>query len=298
MRLSSDPFKNPYVWAYTAAILLHLLLMVLHQPLWQAFQIAPTVDVVPESPPLIFEFVDSPEAEASEAPPQQTPLLADRNLISRDQQTEVLPQSHLAFVDGISQAKEVLETSPGKQQDNSTPQEFEERQADQEEGSEAKTDSKFNFADVLFKDPVEAQKEREKAVLGRAALPQQKAQINNLQTRALEQGGLQLSTYAWDFAPYLAYLKQHIGGHVFPPRAFDMGLLEGNTQVRFRIWRDGRLEGPEMIEFEGSPMLRDTSVKAVELSAPFKPLPSDFPDDYLEIVGTFEYLILRPGRGQ
>ena len=161
-----------------------------------------------------------------------------------------------------------------------------------------KTDPEFNFADVLLKDPAEAQREREKAVLGRAALPQRQVQMNSSQTRALERGGLQLSTYAWNFAPYLSYLKQHIGGHIFPPRAFGLGLLEGNTRVRFRIGRDGRLEGPEMIEFEGSPMLRDTSVKAVELSAPFKPLPSDFPDDYLEIVGSFEYLIMRHGQGQ
>jgi hypothetical protein len=68
------------------------------------------------------------------------------------------------------------------------------------------------------------------------------------------------------------------------------------TRVKFRIWRDGRLEGPELIDYEGSDLLRDTSLEAVKLSADFKPLPPDFPDEYLDITGTFEYLIF--GKGQ
>ena len=132
--------------------------------------------------------------------------------------------------------------------------------------------------------------------MGGEVLPQPRIDMDNRKTRALERGGLQLSTYAWDFAPYLSYLKRHIDRHIYPPRAFQLGIIDGMTQVKFRIWRDGRLEGPELIDYEGHNLLRDTSLKAVELSAPFKALPPDFPDEYLDIVGTFEYLIFRKGQ--
>ena len=154
------------------------------------------------------------------------------------------------------------------------------------------TDNPFSFVDMLQKNSDE---ERERAVLG-GELPQPRIDMDNRKTRALERGGLQLSTYAWDFAPYMQYLKRYIDRHIYLPRAFELGIIDGTTRVKFRIWRDGRLEGPELIDYEGSDLLRDTSLKAVERSAPFKALPPDFPDEYLEIVGTFEYLIF--GRGQ
>ena len=157
------------------------------------------------------------------------------------------------------------------------------------------TDNPFSFLEVLQKNPDEARKERERAVPDRE-LPQSRIDMDNRKTRALERGGLQLSTYAWDYAPYMQYLKRHIDRHIYPPRTFELGIIDGTTRVKFRIWRDGRLEGPELIDYEGHNLLRDTSLKAVELSAPFKALPPDFPDEYLEIVGTFEYLIFRKGQ--
>ena len=166
-----------------------------------------------------------------------------------------------------------------------------ERQRQEQAALETETtDNPFSFVEVLQKNPDEARKERERAVLGGEVLPQPRIDMDNRKTRALERGGLQLSTYAWDYAPYMQYLKRHIDRHISPPRAFQLGIIDGTIRVKFRIWRDGRLEGPELIDYEGHNLLRDTSLKAVELSAPFKALPPDFPDEYLEIVGTFEYL--------
>ena len=291
MALSFKQIKNPYFWAYTAAILFHMLLLVLEKPLSQAFFVPSPTDP-PVSTPLTFEFVDVPPARETEVPAQETPLVAERNQTSRDDQSEPLPESHLTFADGLSRAKEVLDV----------PQSDQQPKAESEHQSESKEieqiDPDFSFSDILQKTPDEANKEREKSVLGGAKLPKQRVKMDNLQTRALERGGLQLSTYAWNFAPYLAYLKRHIGSNIYPPRAFDLGLIDGTTRVKLRIWRNGKLDGPELIDFEGNVMLRDTSIKAVELSAPFKSLPPDFPDDYLDIVGTFEYLILRDDRGR
>lgn len=277
--------NNPYLWAYTAAILLHILFMLIENPLWRAAIIAPQPEKIPESPPLTFEFVDVPQ-NRDDAPPEETTLLAERDNISRDQQTAPLPESHLPFSDGISRAKNIATPAQGKSR-SETPG---------AERTQETTDNPFSFKDELQKNPEEAQKERERAVLGGEVLPQVRIDIDNRKTRALERGGLQLSTYAWDYAPYMKYLQRHIDRHIYPPRAFELGMIDGMTRVKFRIWRNGRLEGPELIDYKGHDLLRDTSLKAVELSAPFKALPPDFPDEYLEIVGTFEYLIF--GKGQ
>ena len=277
--------NNPYLWAYTAAILLHILFLLLENPLWRAAIIAPQPEKIPESPPLTFEFVDVPQ-NRDEAPPEETTLLTERNNISRDQQTAPLPESHLPFSDGISRAKNIATPAQGKSRSET-------QSADR--ASET-TDNPFSFKDELQKNPEEAQKERERAVLGGEVPPQVRIDMDNSKTRALERGGLQLSTYAWDYAPYMKYLQRHIDRHIYPPRAFELGMIDGRTVVKFRIWRDGRLEGPELIDYKGHGLLRDTSLKAVELSAPFKALPPDFPDEYLDIVGTFEYLIF--GKGQ
>lgn len=274
--------NNPYLWAYTAAILLHILFLLLENPL--SALIVPQPEKIPVSPPLTFEFVDVPQ-NRDDAPPAETPLLAERNNISRDQQTAPLPESHLPFSDGISQAKNIAVSAPGRPRSET-------QSADR---TQETTANPFSFVEVLQKNPEEARKERERAVLG-GELPQSHIDMDNSKTRALERGGLQLSTYAWDFAPYMQYLKRHIDRHIYPPRAFELGMIDGKTRVKFRIWRDGRLEGPELIDYEGSELLLKTSLKAVELSAPFKALPPDFPDEYLDITGTFEYIIF--GKGQ
>lgn len=278
--------NNPYLWAYAAAILLHILLLLLENPLSRAAIIASQAETIPVSPPLTFEFVDVPQ-NRDDAPPEETPLLAQRDNISRDQQTDPLPESHLPFFDGLSRAKNIAASAQGRPHSET-------HSTDRSSETET-TDNPFSFVDELQKNPDEARKERERAVLG-GELPQPRIEMDNRKTRALERGGLQLSTYAWDFAPYLSYLKRHIDRHIYPPRAFELGMIDGMTMVKFRIWRDGRLEGPELLDYEGSDLLLKTSLKAVELSAPFKALPPDFPDEYLEIVGTFEYLIY--GKGQ
>ncbi|MDE2701003.1 MAG: hypothetical protein OXI23_19200 [Gemmatimonadota bacterium] len=274
--------NNPYLWAYTAAILLHILFLLLENPL--SAIIVPPAKKIPASPPLTFEFVDVPQ-NRDDAPPEETSLLAERDNISRDQQTAPLPESHLPFSDGISRAKNIEASAPGRPRS----------ETQSTDRTQETADSPFSFVDVLQKNPEEARKERERAVLG-GELPQPRIDMDNSKTRALERGGLQLSTYAWNFAPYMKYLKRHIDRHIYPPRAFELGMIDGMTRVKFRIWRDGRLEGPELIDYKGHDLLRDTSLKAVELSAPFRALPPDFPDEYLDITGTFEYLIF--GKGQ
>ncbi|MBT4141154.1 MAG: hypothetical protein HOE48_24815 [Candidatus Latescibacteria bacterium] len=244
-----------------------------------------------------FEFVDVQDLPASERP--ETPLASHQNQVAQDLQTKPLPEDHLPNVAGISQNKESFDSpAPSMIGDNGSPHEQNEVKATKEQAENPQEEDGFDFSDILKQDPKKAQKAQERAVFGRAGAPRKSVPLENSPTSALEHGGLQLSTYAWDFAPYMAYLKRQIDRHIFPPRIFDLGLVDGTTRLKFRIYRDGRLEGPELLDFKGSTMLKDTSLKAIELSAPFRNLPKDFPDDFLEIVGTFQFIVLRDHQQQ
>lgn len=105
-------------------------------------------------------------------------------------------------------------------------------------------------------------------------------------------GGIQLSTTEWDFAPYLLDLKRRIKQKWIPPMAFTtLGAIHGYTWVRFRIYPDGRMEGAGIIETEGHDSLHRSSLNAVKGAAPFRELPKDFPDPFLEIEFGFYYLL-------
>ena len=150
----------------------------------------------------------------------------------------------------------------------------------------------IDFASLMEDSPQQTRQQREQAVYGRPAVPP-RLLLDNRQSGALERGGLQLSTYNWDYAPYLSYLKRHIESHISPPPAFtEFGMIDGSTRVRFKILRDGTLRDLEVLDYTGSPLLRDTSVRAIDLSAEFRPLPAGFPEAYLEITGLFDYIIV------
>jgi outer membrane biosynthesis protein TonB len=117
------------------------------------------------------------------------------------------------------------------------------------------------------------------------------------QTRAPQLGSFSLDTYEWNFAPYMLWLKQRVQGNIYPPPAFThMGLISGQTLLRFKIHRDGSLRDLELLNYRGHKSLMETSMRAIELSVPLQKLPPDFPKDYLEVTAQFDYTILNSSR--
>jgi hypothetical protein len=105
-------------------------------------------------------------------------------------------------------------------------------------------------------------------------------------------GGISINTTAWDFAPYLLDLKQRVKQHWIPPLAFTaLGAIHGFTKINFRIYPDGRLEALAVVETNGHESLHRSSLNAIKGAAPFRPLPKDFPEEYLEITFGFYYLL-------
>jgi len=116
----------------------------------------------------------------------------------------------------------------------------------------------------------------------------------NIESQVQQKGGFSFSTYNWDFAPYMLEMKRKIHGNIFPPLAFkQLGLIDGETLLRFTISRDGTLSNLQVIGYKGHKSLMDTSVQAIRISAPFKALPEDFPDENLIVTGKFIYFVRR-----
>lgn len=107
---------------------------------------------------------------------------------------------------------------------------------------------------------------------------------------AAGEGALSLSTYAWNWVPYIRELKERIESNLNPPPAFwQLGIIEGEARLKFRILDDGTLVGPVLITSSGHESLDRASMQSVAVSVPFRPLPSDFPDEYLDIRCRYYY---------
>jgi hypothetical protein len=124
------------------------------------------------------------------------------------------------------------------------------------------------------------------------SLPEQNPDFKNEGSARASIGGISLNTTAWDFAPYLLDLKHRIKQQWIPPLAFTaLGSIHGYSWIRFRIYPSGKMEALEVVETEGHESLHRSSVGAIKGAAPFRQLPEDFPEDYLEITFGFYYLL-------
>ncbi len=293
-RLQNHPLANRYTASYAAAVLLHLLLLLLLTPARELLIQAGTAPVEPNS--LAFEFVES-EAKPSEAP-EDSRFLSDRDARSADRSQADLLRSEMAQNEGIIDIQGDFQTS--KAAGLTGTGQHSPDQTQQAEGETSEAEQIYQGLEsmaLLKRRGLTTREQRERSVFGSPAAARQSVAVTHLNSRALDEGGLQLSTYAWNFAPYLKYLKKLIQSHIFPPAAFTrLGIIDGESKVRFRIYADGRMEALEVLDSRGSKLLLQTSTQAVELSAPFKPLPDDFPEPFLEITGIFTYVLLGEGR--
>jgi outer membrane biosynthesis protein TonB len=124
------------------------------------------------------------------------------------------------------------------------------------------------------------------------SFPEQNPDFKNEASARASVGGISINTTAWDFAPYLLDLKHRIKQHWIPPLAFTaLGAIHGYTKVNFRIYPDGSMTALAVVESDGHDALHRSSVNAIKGAAPFRPLPEDFPEDYLDITFGFYYLL-------
>ncbi len=107
-------------------------------------------------------------------------------------------------------------------------------------------------------------------------------------------GDFALSTYKWEWAPYMLEFQRKLKRHWYaPPAYYRLGLIFGYTIVQFRIDRGGRLHDLKVLRQVGHHSLQEGSVSAIESTFPFLPLPEDFPGPYLTVTMKMIYPNLR-----
>lgn len=91
-----------------------------------------------------------------------------------------------------------------------------------------------------------------------------------------------------DWGPYMRELERRIKRNWNPPK----GDASKRVVVLFKIGRDGRLLSIRVSKSSGSISNDDAAKAAIELTAPFKPLPPEFKGSNIDIEFTFDYNVL------
>ena len=108
-----------------------------------------------------------------------------------------------------------------------------------------------------------------------------------------EVGPISLSTYAWEFTPYIRKFKEKLQRIWTAPPAYHMGLIHGETSILFEISKQGTLLNMRLIDHKGHESLEASSINAIKSMFPFLELPKDFPEETLIIRITLEYPDIR-----
>lgn len=95
-----------------------------------------------------------------------------------------------------------------------------------------------------------------------------------------------------DFGPYMRDLQRRIKMNWDPPK----GNESKTVVLLFKIARDGRLLSCKIHRSSGLPSADQAALKAVELTAPFRPLPADFKGQSIDIQFTFDYRVFGASR--
>ncbi len=288
--------------ALAVSVVLHMLLFVAYRPLKkiQLFQAPVTADQAMPEIPLVFELVETPD-DAIRERPDQASLLSDKNSRARNETRPAdLPEGE-AFSEGQIPYK-VFTGGVDAAQAERALQEMQEPAASghisQEQPEETPTGlamKVFDAREELRKQlEEEAEASGEKSILSIRSPFLDDLDYDQRAAAAEALGGVALNTYEWDFAYYILDMKKRLRENTFPPVAFTrFGMISGETVLTFRVWPDGHATDIEVVNYEGHKTLMETSVDAVKSAAPFRPLPDDFPEEYLELRWTFIYFVYR-----
>jgi len=268
--------KNKLSIYIVLSIVVHILLLLLLQMDKSVFFNPQQSEALPKEDRLVFELIETPDVE-DQLPDADSDLVSDKNTKASDLNESDLPDNELPFQTG-----------------DLTHKSFQENETKQTQETQLKTQNEEKISDILAdlyeKKPtfMEDFQARQRFKNFTQNTPEYDQEI--ISTR--NKGGIKFNTYAWDFAPYMLQLKQKVQSNINPPYAFTrLGAIDGNTLIRFKIMQDGSLKDLEVIGSDAHYTLDDTSTRAITYSAPFIPLPKNFPESYLEITALFSYLI-------
>lgn len=293
-----------------ASILLHVLFLLL----WEGAIRLKLIDLEPALPPpveekpIVFDLqrqdrpnrvIETPQDAKVVEKQTKADFLSDKNALARNREANPDLKEGSPFSRGIFDTRELpvqpsqkglnqpetREEKPDKESDS------DKKPAPEREETPIETD-----AEILYREYEKKQREQVKPG-AEERLPT--VPHDSRESRALDMGGLSFNTYNWDFAPYMLALKARVQRNIHPPPAFThLGMISGETLLRFKIYPNGEMRDLEILEYKGHRSLMVTSRNAITMSAPLPELPSNFPEPYLEVTGKFMYFITREKKEQ
>jgi len=226
----------------------------------------------PREDRFVFEVIETPDVIPEEMPDDVTNLVSDKNTRATDMNPLSDEHVDIPYAEGDFEIKQY---------------ELPERDG-VESGVEDMTVEGAVGGDIGDLAKLELPEENDPGAAGDS----KPIDFKNLIASMAGKGGMSFNTYEWDFAPYMLAMKRKVEKYLHPPYAFtQMGLVSGTNVVRFTVMRDGSISGIEMLGSDAHFSLDRTSLRAIELAAPFLPLPRDFPEEELEVTAQFSYLI-------
>lgn len=229
---------------------------------------------------ITFEFIETPDVPQDENVEKQN-LVSDKNIAAADELDGELPIDVNPFSEGDVEIKEFPEAESVEMQQENEPEKIVQDVSEQEspEQSDETVVMENNEKQIPHVQPEGVY------------LPPQ-LDYNNVMSEVEKAGGVSFNTYNWNFAPYMLYLKKKIQGNLNPPPGFTyLGLIHGDVLVRFIILPNGTLKDVKVLHSEAHNSLVQASTGSITISAPFLPLPKDFPEDYLVVTSLFSYII-------
>ncbi len=287
--------EHIFVLSLFLSLLLHLLFLYYFEPI-SSIHILPAKDkdIALEQPEaerrLIFELVDTPERARSDTPPEHADLVSDKNTIARDNYLQKDKPLGNPYSEGDLDIKSFPSAYAANGQQfppgRTAPTQVESPQPENDSREETGiTMEKFSRRQLLRNS--EQGRSEEQFEINRPL-------YENREFSARDLGGFSFNTYNWDFAPYMLAMKRKVERNIFPPPAFtQMGLISGETILRFKVLPNGEIKDLEVLRYSGHPSLKETSLQAIRNSSPFKSLPVDFPEDFLEVTASFSYFVNR-----
>lgn len=295
---------NIYLYALIAAILLHLEFFILPYlfkflklflltvfPNLQLFATPPKP--VPDMQPIVLEF------------PKSKPELPDKfwELYENPNANEQTPEKS-----DILSTQSSVSAAPIQNQSKSDAPKSNPSTASQKNQTEEKPEE---VIDLGGNEPIYAFNQQRKfsknLLTGKEQKSETESEENQVKTTdkvnedfdAKLIGDFALSTYEWEWAPYwLDFKKKLYRVWTAPPAYSRLGLIYGYTIIWVKLNRNGVMLDYKVLKHEGHQSLEESSVGAILSSFPFKPLPDNFPDEFLEITFLLRYPNLREATSQ
>ncbi len=283
-----------------ASILLHILLLFLWESALRLklFDYDAASKALPENDPIVFdlqpperprEVIETPEDAKVVEHQKKADLLSDKNALARNLTTNPSLKVDEAFARGVIDSHELpaKPALPSEKEKTPRPENEMKGEEEKEAGKKLKEAPDIKGNMVAYRN-YERKRQKPMARKKQGSLP--RVAHDNRTSSTLDIGGLSFNTYDWDFAPYMLLLKKKIQNNIFPPARFYLGMVKGESRLRFKIYPDGKLKDLEILGYEGDKSLMETSYNAIDALPVLTQLPQHFPAPYLEVTAKFSYI--------